>query len=104
MFDRIRKARIQPGFPKLAKYAREIKSPYPYYFPTTSKGWPSVSYTPKTDELVVIAGVGWGGRTYYFVPFHLLATGQIPVGSVLTWTKNYIVLPLIEQRHLQILE
>ena len=97
------KARIAPGYPKLAQYIG--KQARVNYFPTHARDYGSHIYTTQPGDLVVLANQSWRGSTWYhYVPIKLLEDGNVPLTSILTWTQAYGRLPRIEATLLKIWE
>lgn len=97
---KIKKARIQPGFPKLAYWRQQQRN---NYYPDKPQSYGNQFYRVNEGELIiVIASDGW--NIYNFVPFELLQKEIIPLNAILTWTNSYSRFPRVESRNIELID
>ncbi|SRR6266852_3102916 len=102
----IKKARIQPGFPKLAFYRRSDRvdiTKWPIYFSTSFNNSNRFAiYKVSDGELLVL--IAQNQSYYHYIPFNLLADGKVPLRAALTWIASYRNFPDVHNSAVEILD
>jgi len=103
------KARIAPGYPKIAQFTGKTydeTSPYrrTYYFPSSYiASCEDLSYRMTNGEPIIIVNANWRDGQYHFVPLKLLEEKRVPLNAILTWTKSHTKLPRVTDKEFVLL-
>jgi hypothetical protein len=89
------KARIAPGYPKIAQYtgkSYEQSDPHrrTYYFPSSYLyRYGDIPYRMTHGEPIIIVNENWRAGQYHFIPLKLLEEKRVPLNVILTWTSSH---------------
>ena len=103
------KARIAPGYPKIAQFtgeSYEVSDPYrrTLYFPSSYlTRYGDLSYRMTKGEPIIIVNANWRDGQYHFVPLKLLEEKRMPLNAILTWTSSHTKLPRITDKEFVLL-